>query len=83
MLLSTGIILLAGLLCTYIVVRWGGLSLGGAYLATSPGGFNAIVALSGGSGDEAPIVMIYHLVRIYSIVLLSPYIGGILAIFFK
>lgn len=83
MLLSTGIILLAGLLCAQLAARWGGLSVGGAYMATSPGGFNAMVALSGGLDAEAPIVMIYHLVRIYSIVLLSPYIGRILALFFK
>ena len=75
MLLSTSILLLAGLLCTWIAVRWGGLSLGGAYLATSPGGFNAVVALSGGSGAEAPMVMVYHLVRIYAIVLLSPLVA--------
>lgn len=75
MLLSTSILLLAGLLCTWIAVRWGGLSLGGAYLATSPGGFNAVVALSGGTGAEAPMVMVYHLVRIYAIVLLSPLVA--------
>ena len=78
MLLSTCIILLAGLLCTWIAVRWGGLSVGGAYLATSPGGFNAVVALSGGTGAEAPMVMVYHLVRIYAIVLLSPFVGKLL-----
>ena len=78
MLRSTGIILLSGLLCTWIAARWGGLSIGGAYLATSPGGFNAIVALSGGTGAEAPMVMVYHLVRIYAIVLLSPLVAKVL-----
>ena len=78
MLIYTCIILLAGLLCTWIAVRWGGLSVGGAYLATSPGGFNAVVALSGGTGAEAPMVMVYHLVRIYAIVLLSPLVGKLL-----
>ena len=78
MLLSTCIILMAGLLCTWIAVRWGGLSVGGAYLATSPGGFNAVVALSGGTGAEAPMVMVYHLVLIYAIVLLSPFGGKLL-----
>ena len=53
-------------------------SVGGAYLATSPGGFNAVVALSGGTGAEAPMVMVYHLVRIYAIVLLSPFVGKLL-----
>lgn len=83
MLLSTGIILMAGLLCTWIAVRWGGLSVGGAYLATSPGGFNAVVALSGGTGAEAPMVMVYHLVRIYAIVLLSPIVAKMLSYLVK
>ena len=83
MLLSTGIILMAGLLCTWIAVRWGGLSVGGAYLATSPGGSNAVVALSGGTGAEAPMVMVYHLVRIYAIVLLSPIVAKMLSYLVK
>lgn len=83
LLLSTGIILLAGCLCTWVVARNGGLSISGAYMATSPGGFNAIVALAGGSGDEAPIVMVYHLVRIYTIILLAPIVAKILGTVMK
>ena len=75
---STLIILLAGCLCTWFVARSGALSISSAYLATSPGGFNAIVALSGGTGAEAPMVMVYHLVRIYAIVLLSPLVAKVL-----
>ncbi|MDD4702280.1 MAG: AbrB family transcriptional regulator [Desulfovibrio sp.] len=80
MLLSTFIILGAGLGCAWISMRFGGMSAGGAYLATSPGGFNAIMALAGDAGAEAPMVMVYHLVRIYAIVLLSPLIAKLLAI---
>ena len=83
MLLSTSMIMLAGIICTWVVARSGALSVGGAYLATSPGGFNAMVALSGGTGQEAPIVMVYHLVRIYTIVLLAPLVGRVLGVFIK
>ena len=42
-----------------------------------------MVALSGGTGQEAPIVMVYHLVRIYTIVLLAPLVGRVLGVFIK
>lgn len=83
MLLSTAIILLAGLFCAWVSMRFGGMSAGGAYLATSPGGFNAIVALAGDAGNEAPVVMVYHLVRIYAIVLLSPLVAKLLTALIK
>lgn len=78
--LSTLLILAAGCLCAWIVARSGVLSADSAYLATSPGGFNAIIGLSlNMNAADAPIVMIYHLVRIYAIVLLAPYIARGLA----
>jgi membrane AbrB-like protein len=80
--LSTGLILLAGCVCAWIVARNGALSIDSAYLATSPGGFNAIMGLSL-ANDEAPIIMIYHLVRIYAVILLAPYMGRLLGIFLK
>ena len=33
--------------------------------------------------EEAPIVMVYHLVRIYAVILLAPYIGRLLGFFLK
>ena len=79
---STCLILLAGCICAWIVARSGVLSIGSAYLATSPGGFNAIMGLSL-ANEEAPIVMLYHLVRIYAVILLAPYIGRLLGFFLK
>jgi len=82
LVMSTGLILLAGCICAWIVARSGVLSIGSAYLATSPGGFNAIMGLSL-ANEEAPIVMVYHLVRIYAVILLAPYIGRLLGFFLK
>lgn len=71
---STLILLLSGLLATWMVVRCKALSVAGAYLATSPGGLNAVVGgLATEMGTEAPLVLLYHLVRIYTVLLLAPY----------
>jgi len=82
LLLSTCLILVAGCVCAWIVARSGALSIDSAYLATSPGGFNAIMGFSL-ANDEAPIIMVYHLLRIYMVILLAPYLGRLLRIFLK
>jgi membrane AbrB-like protein len=82
LVLSTGVVLLAGCICAWIVARSGVLSIDSAYLATSPGGFNAIMGFSL-TNEEAPIVMVYHLVRIYAVILLAPYMGRLLGMFLK
>jgi len=82
LVLSTGLILLAGCVCAWIVARSGALTIDSAYLATSPGGFNAIMGFSL-ANDEAPVIMIYHLVRIYMVILLAPYMGRLLGYFMK
>ena len=82
LLLSTGLILLAGCACAWIVARSGALSINSAYLATSPGGFNAIMGFSL-TNEEAPIIMVYHLVRIYMVILLAPYLGQLIKFFLK
>jgi membrane AbrB-like protein len=82
LVLSTAVILLAGCVCAWMVARSGALSIDSAYLATSPGGFNAIMGFSL-TNEEAPIVMVYHLVRIYAVILLAPYMGRLLGLFLK
>ena len=82
LVLSTGLILLAGCVCAWIVARSGALSIDSAYLATSPGGFNAIMGFSL-NNDEAPVIMIYHLFRIYMVILLAPYMGRLVGFFLK
>ena len=82
LVLSTCLILLAGCVCAWIVARSGVLSINSAYLATSPGGFNAIMGFSL-ANDEAPVIMVYHLIRIYAVILLAPYMGRLLGFFLK
>jgi len=82
LVLSTSLILLAGCVCAWIVARSGALSIDSAYLATSPGGFNAIMGFSL-TNDEAPVIMVYHLLRIYMVILLAPHMGRLLGFFLK
>jgi len=82
LVLSTGLILVAGCACAWVVAHSGALSIESAYLATCPGGFNAIMGLSI-ANDEAPIIMVYHLFRIYMVILAAPYIGRLLGVFMK
>ena len=82
LVLSTGLILLAGCVCAWVVARNGALSINSAYLATCPGGFNAIMGFSL-ANDEAPIIMVYHLFRIYMVILLAPYISRLLGFLLK
>ena len=46
-----------------------------AILATSPGGLNAVVGLAADMGNSAPAVMAFQMVRLYTVVLLSPLIS--------
>ena len=72
MLLSTGIILMAGLLCTWIAVRWGGLSVGGAYLATSPGGLDTVAIIAAGTRADMSFIMALQTLRLFTILLTGP-----------
>ena len=74
-LLSTGIILLAGVLTTFLVIRFGHLEPVSAYLATSPGGLNAVVGLASDMGPDAPLVLAYQMVRLYAILLSVPLVA--------
>lgn len=75
LLISTSIVLLAGLGCAVYVCRSGVLGPVGAYLATSPGGLNVLTGLAAEMGEGAPIVVVYQLVRLYAILLLAPFVG--------
>lgn len=83
MLLSTSMIMLARDYLHLGCSAQRGALRGRRVSGHQPGGFNAMVALSGGTGQEAPIVMVYHLVRIYTIVLLAPLVGRVLGVFIK
>ena len=60
-----------------MVFKTGTLSASGAYLATSPGGLNAIASFAAELGDEAPLVTVYQMVRLYVTVILASFAARI------
>lgn len=78
MALTTGILLLAGFLGSWLVFRATGMDIPSAILATSPGGLNAVVGLAADMGNNAPAVMAFQMVRLYTVVLLTPFVSWVL-----
>ena len=71
LVISTLLVLVAGMLI-------GNLDVTSAYLATSPGGLNVVVGLAADMGPNAPIVLAYQMVRLYTIILTVPLAARIL-----
>lgn len=78
LLISTAIIIGAGLFCAWLVCRNGILGPVGAYLATSPGGLNVLTGLAADMGQGAPVVAVYQTVRLYAILLMAPFVAPLL-----
>lgn len=78
LLISTGLILVSGLAIAVFVFKFGKLDAASAYLATSPGGLNAIMGLAADMGPNAPIILAYQMVRLYTIILTVPYASKLL-----
>ena len=78
LVISTLLVLVAGMLIAIFVVKFGNLDVTSAYLATSPGGLQAVVGMSSDLGTNAPAVLAFHLVRLYTVLLLAPFLGWLL-----
>ena len=78
LLISSLLVLLAGMIIAVFVYKFGHLDVTSAYLATSPGGLNAVVALAAGSSPNAPMVLAYQIVRLYAIIFTVPLISKVL-----
>lgn len=78
LLLSTVLVLIAGMLIAVLVYKFGHLDVTSAYLATSPGGLNVVVGLAADVGPNAPMVLAYQMVRLYAIILTVPLAAKIL-----
>ena len=66
------------LVISTLLVKFGNLDVTSAYLATSPGGLNVVVGLAADMGPNAPIVIAYQMVRLYTIILTVPLAARIL-----
>lgn len=72
--ISTGLTLLSGLIIALFVFKFGKLDTASAYLATPPGGLNAIMGLAADMGPNTPIILAYQMVRLHTIILTVPYV---------
>ena len=75
---STALLVVAGALGAWFICRSAGLDAGSAILATSPGGLQAVVGMASDLGTNAPAVLAFHLVRLYTVRLRAPFLGGLL-----
>ena len=69
---------MAGALGAWFICRSAGLDAGSAILATSPGGLQAVVGMASDLGTNAPAVLAFHLVRLYTVLLLAPLLSWLL-----
>ena len=75
---STLLLVLAGCLGAWIVSRQTGMDAASSVLATSPGGLQAVVGMAVDMGDNAPAVMAFHIVRLYTVIILAPLLSWLL-----
>ena len=73
--ISSAILFTAGFFSAYLAYKTGTLSATSAYLATSPGGLNALTGMAAQMGEDAPIILLYQMTRQYAVILLAPLIG--------
>lgn len=72
MLFSVLMLVVAGAIATIILIKWNILNLPTAYLSTSPGALSAIIFLAVDQGISAPTVAVFHLTRVFFILLTGP-----------
>jgi membrane AbrB-like protein len=67
-----------GAVLAYLLWRFGGLDPITSYLATSPGAIAQMGVLSAEAGAVAPLVLSVHLLRVTSVILITPLIVKLL-----
>ena len=81
MVLSTAILLLAGLGSAFVVRHMTDLDVTSSILATSPGGLNAVIGLAD-AAEHLPKIMAFQMVRLYVVILLVPVFCWCMRFFF-
>lgn len=81
MVLSTVILLLAGLGSAFVVRHMTDLDVTSSILATSPGGLNAVIGLAD-AAEHLPKIMAFQMTRLYVVILLAPVFCWCMKFFF-
>jgi membrane AbrB-like protein len=72
---AIGVLIGACGLFAVAMVRWGGFDPMTAYLASSPGGLDAVTIIASASGAELPLVMSMQACRLLLVILTAPYLA--------
>lgn len=78
MFAATGLLLVAGCAGAWAISSMTGMDAASAVLATSPGGLQAVMGLATDMGQTAPTIMAFHIVRLYTVVILAPLLSWLL-----
>ncbi len=71
MLLSTSILLLAGLAAAFLVLHTTDLDVISSILSTSPGGLNAVVGMAE-ANEHMPKILAFQMTRLYMVIFMVP-----------
>jgi hypothetical protein len=72
MLMSVFVLVVVGMIYAVIMVKMNHLDLPTAYLSTSPGALSAMIFLAFDQGGNVPLVAIFHLTRVFFILVTGP-----------
>ena len=81
MILSTFILLAAGLGAAFVVRHMTDIDVIGSILATSPGGLNAVIGMAD-ADEHLPKIMAFQMMRLYVVILLVPVFCWCMRFFF-
>ena len=81
MLLSTAVLLLAGLACAFLLRHVTDMDVISSILATSPGGLNAVVGMAD-SNEHMPKILAFQMVRFYVVIFMVPVLCWIMKAFY-
>lgn len=77
-LLSAVALISTGLLSTFLLSKLGLLDSGTAYLATNPGAMTVLVGVASNLDVNAPVIIVFHLTRVFIVVVSAPFIVKLL-----
>ena len=81
MILSTAILLAAGLFSAIVVKHMTDMDVISSILSTSPGGLNAVIGMADHS-SHLPQIMAFQMIRLYTVILLVPVFCWVMRFFF-
>ena len=73
-LLAVALLLVAGALLAWALVTLSDIDPVTAFLAASPGALSQMIAVSVSTGADSPLVATVHIVRIFAVLLVSPFV---------